>query len=50
MAKVDAGPPAAARHYVECDRRWVDDYYLADGTGIARRYTAPAVGWPSGPR
>src|SRR3954449_12074072 len=37
--KVYAGAPAAARHYVEADRGRADDYYLAEGTGIARRYT-----------
>jgi len=30
----------AARHYVEADRSRADDYYLAEGTGIAERYTA----------
>jgi conjugative relaxase-like TrwC/TraI family protein len=34
------GAPAAARHYVEAGRHRADDYYLAEGTGIARRYTA----------
>jgi exodeoxyribonuclease V alpha subunit len=38
--KVYAGAPAAARHYVEADRSRVDDYYLAEGTGVARRFTA----------
>src|SRR3712207_6087210 len=38
--KVYAGVPAAARHYVEADRGWADDYYLTEGTGLARRYTA----------
>src|SRR4051794_7377829 len=37
--KVYAGAPAAARHYVEADRGRADDYYLAEGTGIARRFT-----------
>jgi hypothetical protein len=32
--------PAAARHYVEADRSRADDYYLAEGTGVARRFTA----------
>src|SRR5947209_8238402 len=40
--KVYAGAPAAARHYVEADRGRADDYYLAEGTGIARRFTAEA--------
>ena len=38
--KVYAGAPAAARHYVEADRGRADDYYLAEGTGVARRFTA----------
>jgi len=38
--KVYAGAPAAARHYVEADRARADDYYLAEGTGIARRFVA----------
>src|SRR3954468_11580814 len=40
--KVYTGAPAAARHYVEAGRGRVDDYYLAEGTGIARRYAAGA--------
>ena len=42
--KIYAGAPAAARQYVEFDRGRVDDYYLTEGAGIARRYTA-AGGW-----
>jgi exodeoxyribonuclease V alpha subunit len=38
--KIYAGGPAAARHYVEAGRGRADDYYLVEGTGIARRYTA----------
>ena len=38
--KVYAGAPAAARHYVEADRSRADDYYLTEGTGLARRFTA----------
>src|SRR5215212_6889734 len=38
--KVYAGAPAAARHYAEADRGRADDYYLAEGTGFARRYAA----------
>ena len=34
------GSAAAARTYVEADRTRVDDYYLADGTGLATRYVA----------
>jgi hypothetical protein len=33
--KVYSGAPAAARHYVEADRGRADDYYLAEGTGVA---------------
>ena len=38
--KVYTGSPAAARQYVEADRGRADDYYLAEGTGVARRFTA----------
>ncbi|MDP2773867.1 MAG: relaxase domain-containing protein, partial [Nocardioides sp.] len=41
------GSASAARSYVEADRSRVDDYYLAEGTGVAERYVArssPAVG------
>src|ERR687894_1209891 len=38
--KIYAGAPAAARHYVETDRGRADDYYLTEGTGLARRYNA----------
>jgi conjugative relaxase-like TrwC/TraI family protein len=38
--KVYTGAPAAARHYLEASRSRADDYYLADGTGIARRFRA----------
>jgi len=31
------GSAAAARSYVETDRSRVDDYYLAEGTGLAAR-------------
>jgi exodeoxyribonuclease V alpha subunit len=40
--KIYAGPPAAARAYLEADRGRADDYYLAEGTGLARRFTAIA--------
>jgi exodeoxyribonuclease V alpha subunit len=40
--KVYRGAPAAARNYLEADRSRADDYYLAEGTGIARRFTASA--------
>src|SRR4051812_8444886 len=34
------GSASAARSYVETDRSRVDDYYLAEGTGVAERYVA----------
>ena len=40
--KVYRGSAAAARNYVEADRARADDYYLADGTGLADRYVATA--------
>src|SRR3954453_18760113 len=40
--KVYAGAPSAARAYLEADRGRADDYYLTEGTGIARRFTATA--------
>jgi hypothetical protein len=42
--KVYCGSAAAARHYVEADRGRADDYYLAEGTGIAKRYKASHAG------
>src|SRR3954468_6411990 len=38
--KVYAGPAAAARAYLEADRGRADDYYLTEGTGLARRFVA----------
>jgi conjugative relaxase-like TrwC/TraI family protein len=38
--KVYAGGATAARQYLEADRGRADDYYLAEGTGIARRFAA----------
>lgn len=38
--KVYRGAASAARAYVEADRSRVDDYYLAEGTGVARRFAA----------
>ena len=32
------GSAAAARAYVEADHSRADDYYLAEGAGVARRY------------
>jgi exodeoxyribonuclease V alpha subunit len=40
--KVYAGPPTAARQYLELDRGRADDYYLAEDTGLARRFMARA--------
>ena len=34
------GAAAAARNYVEGDRSRADDYYLAEGAGVAARYSA----------
>ena len=34
------GSPGAARTYVEQDRSRADDYYLAEGSGVADRYIA----------
>jgi hypothetical protein len=34
------GAAKAARAYVEQDRSRADDYYLAEGTGVASRYLA----------
>jgi hypothetical protein len=42
--KVYAGTPAAARQYLAADRGRADDYYLAEGTGVARRFTTGAGG------
>ncbi len=38
--KVSAGSAAAARAYLEADRGRADDYYLTEGTGLARRFVA----------
>src|SRR5664279_3641525 len=38
--KTYRGSPASARNYVEADRSRADDYYLAEGTGVAERYVA----------
>jgi len=43
--KVYRGAASAARAYVEADRSRVDDYYLAESSGLARRFGAsPAEG------
>ena len=42
--KVYRGTAAAARNYVEADRSRADDYYLTEGTGIARRFVTGADG------
>jgi exodeoxyribonuclease V alpha subunit len=38
--KVYAGAAAAARQYLEADRGRADDYYLAEGAEVARRFAA----------
>src|SRR6185312_2367324 len=38
--KTYRGSAAAARSYVEAGRARADDYYLAEGTGIAEHYAA----------
>jgi len=38
--KTYTGSAAAARNYVEADRGRADDYYLAEGTGVAERHVA----------
>lgn len=40
--KIYRGGPSAARSYVEVDRSRADDYYLAEGTGLAARLVATA--------
>jgi conjugative relaxase-like TrwC/TraI family protein len=40
--KVYRGAASAARAYVEADRSRADDYYLAEGSGLARRFGAAA--------
>jgi exodeoxyribonuclease V alpha subunit len=42
--KVYRGTAAAARNYLDADRSRADDYYLAEGTGIARRFVAGGDG------
>ena len=42
--KVYRGAAAAARHYVEADRSRADDYYLAEGSGVAMRFVATPTG------
>ena len=38
--KIYRGAAAAARQYVEADRSRADDYYLAEGSGLAQRFAA----------
>ena len=38
--KIYRGSAAAARNYVEADRSRADDYYLAEGSGLAQRLVA----------
>ena len=44
------GSAGAARTYVEADRSRVDDYYLAEGTGLAERYVATPTSEGGTPR
>jgi len=46
--KVYRGSATAARNYVEASRARADDYYLAEGTGIAERYIASPEGVRAG--
>ena len=39
-SEVLRGAAAAARNYVEADRSRADDYYLAEGPGVAEQYVA----------
>ena len=40
--KVYRGFAGGCATYVEADRGRADDYYLAEGTGVARRVTSPS--------
>jgi conjugative relaxase-like TrwC/TraI family protein len=42
--KIYRGAAAAARHYVEADRSRADDYYLAEGSGVAMHFNATPEG------
>lgn len=42
--KFHRGSAAAARAYVEVDHSRADDYYLAEGSGLAERYIATKSG------
>lgn len=42
--KLYRGAAVAARRYVEADHSRADDYYLAEGTGLAERYVATPGG------
>jgi exodeoxyribonuclease V alpha subunit len=42
--KVYRGAPSAARNYLDADRSRADDYYLTEGTGIARRFVGRSDG------
>ncbi|MCW2814564.1 MAG: ATP-dependent exoDNAse [Nocardioides sp.] len=48
--KVYRGSASAARTYVESDRSRVDDYYLAEGTGLAERHVAVSAAGESAGR
>lgn len=42
--KIYRGAAAAARHYVEADGSRADDYYLAEGSGVAMHFAATPDG------
>src|SRR6476646_3528052 len=42
--KVYRGAAVAARNYLDADRSRADDYYLAEGTGVARWFVATRDG------
>ena len=42
--KIYRGNAAAARNYLEADRARADDYYLAEGTGLAARFMSTPDG------
>jgi exodeoxyribonuclease V alpha subunit len=46
--KTYRGSAAGARNYLKADRSRADDYYLADGAGVAERFVASPDGWRAG--
>ena len=43
------GNPAGARAYLEADHSRADDYYLAEGSGVAERYVVEGAVRAAGP-